>query len=53
MPFSGDFTAEKVSSLTEGLSGAEITSLLQNAAIKTLEKNINSAEVSCFYSNSV
>lgn len=50
MPFSVDIDPENVATLTEGFSGAEITSLCQNAAIRSLEKNIESLEVfsNCF-----
>jgi len=45
MPFHKDILPERFAGLTEGFSGAEITSLCQNAAIKALERNIASTEV--------
>jgi SpoVK/Ycf46/Vps4 family AAA+-type ATPase len=45
MPFSKEITLDTYAHLTEGFSGAEITSLCQNAAIKALERNISNLEV--------
>lgn len=47
MPFSESFTPELMADLTNGFSGAEITSLCQNSAIRSLERDISSLQVNC------
>ena len=51
MPFSNEFTPEKVAEITEGYSGAEMTSLCQNAALRALERDILSLEVTFLISS--
>lgn len=48
MPFSNEFIPENVAAMTAGFSGAEITSLCQNSAIRALELDISSLEVNLF-----
>lgn len=45
MPFEDTFSIDHMATLTEGFSGAEITSLCQNAAIKSLERDISCQKV--------
>ena len=45
MPFSESFTPHHMADLTDGFSGAEITSLCQNSAIRSLERDILSLKV--------
>ncbi len=45
MPFDKSFTIDNIAAVTEGFSGAEITSLCQNAALKSLERDISCKEV--------
>ena len=48
MPFSESFTPEHLAELTDGFSGAEIASLCQNSAIRSLERDISSLKVPLF-----
>ena len=45
MPFSESFTPENLANLTDGFSGAEISSLCQNSAIRSLERDISALKV--------
>lgn len=49
MPFNSEFKPETVAKMTDGFSGAEITSLCQNAAIRALERDISSLEVNLYF----
>jgi ATP-dependent 26S proteasome regulatory subunit len=46
MPFSNEFIPENIAKMTEGFSGAEITSICHNSAIHALERDITCLEVS-------
>lgn len=52
MPFSESFTPEHLAELTDGFSGAEIASLCQNSAIRSLERDISSLKVPFIYYDS-
>lgn len=52
MPFSESFTPEHLAELTDGFSGAEIASLCQYSAIRSLERDISSLKVPFIYYDS-